>query len=388
MSNLIDYVAWRGDLPLSYAPFNDTDALVLCQISYLNLDGLLGSGFGEQVTLSELASRFRTSEDYKSRSNPGVMINKLSVQLFLDAGDSVRFGSIGVCGYETKLDLEKEEQFSAVTYLPGDKYAFTVFRGTDDTIVGWKEDFNMGVLETVPAQTDAVIYLQNAMEHIHSDFRIGGHSKGGNLAVYAAAMVSEKLRKRIAEVYNLDGPGFRDDTIASPEFQAVIPRLRSFYPQFSIIGMLFSHAGSYTVVESEQSGIMQHDPFSWHVSRSGLVTLPGFDEKSKHFHKTFNAWFLALPEEQRAKFVETLFSVLQATDARTNTELESNWLGNSAKIIRALAKLDPESRDNVLKTMQMLFQIAKKDLPALGGLQIGGKLASMTRKTTPSLKKQ
>jgi hypothetical protein len=367
MANIIDYIGWRGDIPLSFCPFNDIDALILCQISYLDMGNLLGGGFKEFVTLSELAERFHASEDFTRRSDTGAMINKLSVQLLIDAGRSERFGRMKVCGYRSKLDLQKEEQFSAMTFLTGDKYAFTAFRGTDDTIVGWKEDFNMGVLPTVPAQTDAVEYLTEAVNAVHRLFRVGGHSKGGNLAVYAGAMINPKLKKRIVQIYNNDGPGFRDETIALPEFQSVIPKLHSFYPQFSIVGMLFSHAGAYTVIESEQTGIMQHDPFSWHLTRSGFVSLPGFDEGSERFHRTFNTWFMALESKNRAKFVETLFSVLQATDARTNSELESNWLLSSAKIISALTKLDSESRDNVIKTMQLLFGIAKRNLPGIQG---------------------
>ncbi|MCK9170236.1 MAG: DUF2974 domain-containing protein [Treponema sp.] len=378
MANLIDYVAWRGDIPLTVDPFNDIDALVLCQISYLDAGGLLGTDFKKCITLSEFAVSFRSAEDFQRRSDTGAMINKLSVQLLFDAGASERFGSMEVCGYRALLDIQKEEQFSAVTFLTGDKYAFTAFRGTDDTIVGWKEDFNMGVLETVPAQTDAVEYLIDAMKHIHSKFRIGGHSKGGNLAVYAGAAVDQKLKNRVIEIYNNDGPGFRDETIMSPEFQTVIPKLHSFYPQFSIVGMLFSHAGTYTVVESDQTGIMQHDPFSWHLSRSGFVALQGFDAGSKKFHETFNTWFKELSDEQRAKFVETLFDVLQATDARTNSELESNWLRSSAKIISALAKLDNESRENIMKTMQLLFRIARRNLPAIQNITFG--FSPVTRK--------
>jgi len=368
MANLLDYIAWRGDIPLAADPFNEVDALVLCQISYLDADGLLGSDFRERMPVSEFARVFRSAPDFARRSDTGALINSLSVQLLFDAGGSSRFGSMKVCGYRTCLDIRREEQFSAMTFLTGDSCAFTAFRGTDDTLVGWKEDFNMGVLETVPAQTDAVEYLSEAMSSVRGPFRVGGHSKGGNLAVYAGAMIRTKLQNRIVEIYNNDGPGFRDETIASPEFQTVIPKLHSFYPQFSIVGMLFSHAGAYTVVESEQSGIMQHDPFSWHLKRSRFVSLPGFDSGSEHFHKTFNAWFKELPEDSRSKFVETLFGVLQATDARTNSELESNWLRSSAKIISALTKLDQESRGNVIETMQLLFRIARRNLPSIQGI--------------------
>ena len=198
------------------------------------------------------------------------------------------------------------------------------------------------------------------MKSIRTRFRTGGHSKGGNLSIYAAANIDPKFKKRISCVYNNDGPGFREETVASSGFRELAPKIRSFYPQLSIVGMLFSHAGSYSVVESEQSGIMQHDPFSWHLTKDGFVSLSGFDPASKWFHDTFNAWFRELPDAERSRFVTTLFKVLEATDAKTNSELEKNWWQNSAKIVGAFAKLDGPSRDNVIKAVQLLFQIGHR----------------------------
>lgn len=362
MATLLEYVAWRGDLPFSVVPFNEVDALILCQISYLAFDGIVSDSFKSQCTLSEAAERFFAAEDFSRRSDIGAMINKLTLQLLHDAGTSVRFGHIAMCAYRTQLDYQKEEQFCAVTFLLDKKHALVAFRGTDDTIVGWKEDFNMGVLETVPAQKDALIYLTDAMASLHKKFRIGGHSKGGNLAIYAAANVAQKYKRRIMAIYNNDGPGFREEVLTLPEFKSIENRIHSFYPQFSVVGMVFSHAGIRTIVESEQSGIMQHDPFSWHLAPKGFVTVPDFDVTSERLHVIFNTWFKQLPDNERSKFIETLFKLLQATDARTNSDIEKNWLRSSTKIISALAKLDSESRDNMIKTLQLLFKTAQMNM--------------------------
>jgi len=143
------------------------------------------------------------------------------------------------------------------------------------------------------------------MKSIRGRFRVGGHSKGGNLSIYAAANIDRKFKKRISCVYNNDGPGFREEIVASLEFRELAPKIRSFYPQLSIVGMLFSHAASYAVVESEQAGIRQHDPFSWHLTKDGFVSLPGFDAASEWFHDTFNAWFRELSDAERSRFVTT-----------------------------------------------------------------------------------
>jgi len=362
MANIIDYIAWRGDLPFSVVPFNDIDSLILCQISYLDFGGIVSESFKKCVRLRDAASLFQNAKDFSRRRKVGVMINSQTVELLFAAASSKRFGDVKACGYTTRFDLQKEEQFSATTFLTGDKYAFVVFRGTDDTIIGWKEDFNMGVLETVPSQIDALRYLTEAMKSIRGRFRTGGHSKGGNLSIYAAANIDRKFKKRISCVYNNDGPGFREEIVSSPKFRELAPKIRSFYPQLSIVGMLFSHASDYTVVESEQAGIRQHDPFSWHLTKDGFVSLPGFDAASEWFHDTFNAWFRELSDGERAQFVGTLFRVLRATDAKTNSELEKNWWQNSAKIVGAFAKLDGPSRDNIIKTVQLLFQIGHRHL--------------------------
>ena len=150
MANIIDYIAWRGDLPFSVVPFNDIDSLILCQISYLDFSGIVNENFKNCVTLKDAAERFRNAKDFSKRRKVGAMINSLTADLLFAAAASRRFGNVKVCGYTTRFDPKKEEQFSAMTFLTGDKYAFVAFRGTDDTIIGWKEDFNMGVLKTVP----------------------------------------------------------------------------------------------------------------------------------------------------------------------------------------------------------------------------------------------
>ncbi|MCI1208214.1 MAG: DUF2974 domain-containing protein [Treponema sp.] len=373
MANQLDYVIWRGDIPLRLVPFNEVDAIILCQISYLDLDGIVSGDFKTKLTLADAAARFEKSEDFKRRSNTGAMINSKTVDLFLQAGKTERFGTLKLCGYVSRTDISREEQFSAVTALLTDGSFFTAFRGTDDSIVGWKEDFNLGFMETVPAQKDAADYINRAASVLHGKIRIGGHSKGGNLAIYSAAWLNEKYRRRLTAIYNNDGPGFPKDLLESRRFTSLVPQLHSFYPRFSIVGMLFRHFDKYTVVESDQDGIMQHDPFSWHVNPCSFVTAEDFEEGSIYWDRTLNTWFESLTLEQREQFVETIFGLLQVTDARTNSELEANWLKNSPKIVKALASIDSQTRDGVMTTIRLLFKIAKKNLPEIRGLKVFSK---------------
>lgn len=369
MADILDYISWRGDLPFSASPFNEIDSLILCQISYLNFGGLLkDNDFKERKSLSQLAYEFNSSPDFSARCETGVLINRLTVKLLFDAASSVRFGGIETTGYVSIIDKQKEEQFSAVTYLIPDKTAFVSFRGTDDTIVGWKEDFNLAVMDEVPAQTDAKKYLEQAAAAIERPFRIGGHSKGGNLAIYAAAHSCDQTKLRIIEIFNNDGPGFPDSKLKAGCFHEIIPLIRSFYPQLSIIGMLFNYAGKYSIVKSSNKGLMQHDPFSWNLKGNSFELIGEFDKASSFFHSTFNSWINGLEKSQRELFVETLFQIIRATDAETNSQIEKNILQNSVKIITAIYRLDPELRNTFCSLIIMLFKAAHKNLPELNEL--------------------
>lgn len=362
--NLTDYVEWRGDLSFKNSAFCDVDALVLCQLSYLNFDGLIAQDFSKKISLAELWKAFKSSSDYEKRCDLGALISQNTVRLLELCAASERFGNIRACAYVSKIDLQNEEQFSAVTFFDGASNAnpFVAFRGTDDTIVGWKEDFNLAIEETVPAQRDALEYLEAAAQKTRKKIWIGGHSKGGNLAVYSAAFVNSKFKKRIARVYNFDGPGFRKEIIEDARLKEILPLLHSYYPKLSIVGMLFRHAGEYTVVDSGAQGVMQHEPFSWFVAPRGFAALDGFDKTSELFYKTFNEWLEGISKERRSLAVETLFNVITAGGAKTNSELGKDWLKQSAAIVKAASELDKETRDEIIKLVQHLFDVAARNI--------------------------
>ena len=366
MSNFLDYIEWRGDLSFEKSPFNEIDALILCQITYLNFDGLLeNQNFKTEISIEDLMNAIDSSPDYEKHADVGAMINQGSIDVLRAASKSARYKDIKVTGFVNIVDLEKEEQFAAVTYIFDSKKCCIIYRGTDDTIVGFKEDFNLCVLDEVPAQKDAVKYLEQVASVFKGEIYIGGHSKGGNLAVFAAAMCNLSVKKRIESVFNMDGPGFQEKRLQSNEFYEILPKVHSYYPHFSIVGMVFSHAGRYSVVDSSQSGIVQHDPFSWNIKGNQFVLRENFDEASTYFSDTLNKWLMSLSKEQQMQFIETLYKILKSTDAKTNSEIEKNMLKNSFVIWKAWIETEPEMRKNVEETVRQLFKIAHKQLPSL-----------------------
>ena len=360
---ILDYIKMRGDLTFAQSDFNSVDALILSQIAYNNIDGLVSPDFKQKITLEELAERFMRTKDYENRCNMGAMINPLTPKLLESAGKSRRFGKIKVSGFINKIDEKAIEQFSAITYqLESDRYVVAL-RGTDDTIVGWYEDFNLGYMDEVPAQKDTREYVQGAMAALKGRFIITGHSKGGNLSVKGGMSVPKKSLGRLEAVYNFDGPGFFAPVYERPEFLEIKDRVFAYFPEFCVVGMMFEHTNQYKIVACSAEGILQHDPFTWNVAGPAFETAPAFDEASEFFYSSFNAWAARLLPQERKKFIDTLFDVFYASGAKTNYEIDQNKLVCGGKMLAKLAELNENERKSVTRAIKVFVKVAKDNIP-------------------------
>lgn len=344
------------------SPLNEVDALIFCQLSYMKLDGLVRAEFGgtqeKKRTLKEVAESFAAASDYDERSNMGALINEQSPALLLAAGRSMRFGNLEVSGFINKIDEENDEQFSAITFSYGAAWNFIAYRGTDDSIVGWKEDCQLAYMDSVPAQLDALSYFGKAAAALEGNFYLGGHSKGGNLALYSAAKADADLQKKILSVYDNDGPGFPKAFFSSSGYLAIADRLWTFVPRLSIVGMLFSNSDNYITVENNlKNMVMQHDPFTWQVGSCSFVRCDGLGAESRFVSRTLNEWFMSLSLEEKKVFVESLFQVLEGSNAKTNFELTKNWFESLLGMKKSYDSLPKASRETMWKNIQLLVKI-------------------------------
>ena len=363
MANVCDYIKWRGDLSLDQSKFNEIDNLILSRFSYFPFDKIIKEN--EVVTIKELSERFNQQDITKLP-----ILWKDDVDLFPLMGKSKRFGEMLATKYMNIIDVEKEKQFSAITVLMPDNTIFVSYRGTDNTIVGWKEDLNMSFKSHIASQISAKKYLEIiAQEYPDKKIRIGGHSKGGNIAVYAATFTTREIKNRIINVYNNDGPGFCEDVIETPEYQEMIEKVHTYIPQSSVIGRLMNHREKYTVVESVQKGIMQHDLYSWQVLGKEFVTLEEVTNGSVFVDKTIKGWLEDVEPAKREQVIDVVFDILNATDAQTMKELKSNWFSSARIILTSYKNIDNETKDMIWQTLNALFKIAKnnifEDLPKL-----------------------
>ena len=356
MANVCDYVKWRGDLSLEQSKFNEIDNLILSRFSYFPFDKIIKEN--EVVTIKELSEKFKKQDISKLP-----ILWKDDVDLFPLMGESIRFGEMLATKYMNIIDVEKEKQFSAITVLMPDDTIFVSYRGTDNTIVGWKEDLNMSFKSHIASQISAKKYLEMiAKEYPDKKIRIGGHSKGGNIAVYAATFVPKEIKDRIINVYNNDGPGFCDDVIETLEYQDMIKKVHTYIPQSSVIGRLMNHREKYTVVESVQKGIMQHDLYSWQVIGTEFVTLEEVTNGSEFVDKTIKNWLENVEPEKREQVIDVVFDILNTTDAQTMKEIKSNWFSNARTMMTSYKNIDNETKDMIWKAVGELLKSAKNNI--------------------------
>ncbi len=366
MANIIDY-ARESKLAFSDLPLHAVDSLVLSQLSYLNF----GEAFGAHdeakngILLYELAKNVLGNAAFlhiRDSVSNRALVYALSV--------SPRFRGIRFTDYVTKLNAAEEKQFSAVTFLLPDGNIYVAFRGTDSTFVGWKEDFNMSFTCPVPAQEEAVRYLEQAAQRHKGRIYVGGHSKGGNLASYAAIFCAAPVFERIESVFSHDGPGFLESVLTLPQYAAASAKIKKTVPESSVIGMLLQSQESYEVVQSDRLFLMQHDPFSWLVQGNDFLRVQSIKSGAQALNKTVHDWLGELSPEQRMLFVDVLFNMLSATDAKTLREFLEDPRKNLIIAAGAANKIDDDTRAFLFSTLRSLFAIGLRAFRADPSRQI------------------
>lgn len=341
MGNIMDYISWRGDLSFEQAQFNEVDNLILACFSYVNLDGISAVTKQKGIGLKKLTKEFMKLHTMKELEADKSFI-RLAPFMMMKMAKSVRFGKCVVRNYVNDIVTEAEQQFAAMEIVLEDGTSYVSFRGTDDTIIGWKEDFNLST-GVVPAQKRAIEYLQKISEHTDGMLRVGGHSKGGNLAIYGSVMC-KSAHEKILEIYSNDGPGFSREFQELPEMKEMMPKIIRIIPEYSIIGTLLEHEKEPVIVASSSKGLLQHDGFSWEVQGPALVRRDSLNKTALRFIEILHKWIDGMDTEQKRLLIEDLFATLQASGYENLSEVQSGGLKSLAAMVKRVEKFAPESR--------------------------------------------
>ncbi len=353
MANFFEYIDWRGDLDVKNVPLNEVDFAILSWMIYAPLDDYVTREFDKNsATVNEIGHEFLMSHDLEEILETSTSFTKTSMLTLKELGMSKRFGTLKVVGFEGHTSIEDEIQFAAVTFLTDDNSAVVTFRGTDDTLIGWKEDFNMSFTGEVPAQTRAVEYLERAAANVKGDIYVCGHSKGGNLAIYSVLKASKRIRNRVKAIYNFDGPGFGEMTDLGNAVNEVFAKTYTFVPEQSLVGMLLNHDENYIVVSSSGKLLMQHDLTTWQVFGPAFVRVEALKDSSRLLAETIKNWVSGLDDVEREVFVNALFEVLMSSSSKTLVEINEDVFGYAMNLVKSMTGLPKETKQFLQKIIQ------------------------------------
>ncbi|MCR4740662.1 MAG: DUF2974 domain-containing protein [Lachnospiraceae bacterium] len=357
MINITDYVRKYGNRSLDDLPFGEVDSLILSQLSYLKFDSVIF--IDETVTLRQISRRPGIDDAFLDKR-----YEKINRELFQAASESVRYGNMYLKNYVNIVDPKKEIQFCAVTFLFPGKLAYVAFRGTDDSITGWKEDFNMVYESPVPAQLHALSYLNNIVDRLGSVIYVGGHSKGGNLAVYSCAKLSDEKKSKIKRIYSHDGPGFTSGTITDIEKAFVRKHLRKSVPASSIVGMLLTETDDLDVVECKGVALMQHNPFNWAISDHRFKR-DKLRKRASMQDESINRWLISMSEDELKVFVKTVFELFDKAGVTNVNEFYYNLGDVILRMAKAADNID-EDRKQLMHAFLRQLVISGRKTPFEG----------------------
>lgn len=359
MNTIFDYLKWRGDLTFDIDPVNEVDNLIFSCLAYLKCDDYVSNLFlNGGISLAQLYDKMSLIMEPIELAS--YYIPEKIVALLKQAANTKRFGSIKLIAYINIVNPQISKQFSAVTFvLPSDTY-FIAFRGTDNSFAGWKENMYMSYKEEVEAQKHSVEYVKEAMSQLKGKFYLGGHSKGGNLAIYASTFLDLEQRSRIVGVYNNDGPGLQAKCLEREAHQSMMSRIHTFIPKSSIVGRILEHGDAYKVVESAGKVIFQHDAFLWEINGPSFVYEKELSKNSDRIDQTIRLWLANISPTQREKFIEALFEIIEGTGVYTFSALNQDKLKSLELMNEKYKCLDPEAKSVLKKTLIIMLNESRK----------------------------
>lgn len=372
MGNIREYLHWRGDLSFLKDPFNDVDALILALLSYLRVKDIVpGIDSNKEISLKDTAiqyfSKFSDAEDKHSKIDPTMSssFNYEVTELLKRAAKCPRFEKIGLSKYEENTDFVVGRQFAAVTFrLHNPNHEKVIaFRGTDNSVIGWKEDFELAYMAQIPAQESARKYLERTIGIFSSQFIVCGHSKGGNLAMYAGSNISVCPQARLKKIINFDGPGFDLSIVQREPFSKFEYKVINYVPEDSMVGLLLDPVGKRKVVSSAAHFLYQHNALNWEVEGTQFIQ-GSLSNNAILLEQTLKTWLTDISISEREKFIEALFDILGASEGAAITSDPQENLKVLKKILRKYAELNKETKALLALVFGSLTAETRKTLSA------------------------
>ncbi|MBE5949828.1 MAG: DUF2974 domain-containing protein [Lachnospiraceae bacterium] len=369
MADLLEYIKWRGDLTFLQAPINEVDGLILSNMSYVDFSDIVPEHKWDEkraffflqgakentVTIKEASEIYwsRHTEEEVKKEHP---LTFMAAIILKSMAESKRFGNLELSQFVSETDEDEPKQFAAMQIKLTDDEYYLAFRGTDESIVGWMEDFNMVYMPMIPSAKRAVKYIEEVVRKGNNRYYLGGHSKGGHLAFVGAIKAPVWCRRQIVSVASYDGPGVDETLLNSAEYAEMLDKMVLYVPEQSLVGLLMEHREKMHVIKSTRTGAMQHDVMSWEILGPEFVKLDNVSKRSANFSNKIKKWLLTMEEDVRRDLLQILYGSVADLEVRTVSDL---FALNTKKIfmaIRNLKKLNEEQKELLQNSFKSLIQ--------------------------------
>lgn len=367
MKNMLDYIKEFGHVSFEERAFSEIDALVLTELEYLPLEKVVPSDENGEtfVTVKDIAEYMKENKQELFDENP-MMITQERHEVSQVIADAPRFQSLKFFGVVSEWDKDTTKQFAAVTVEVEPSVRLVVFRGTDETLIGWKEDFLMTYSPLVAAQTDAKEYLAKQASLWGGDLMISGHSKGGNLAIYAAATQEEDVQLRIVDIFCFDSPGLYRSVLETKGYQNIVPLAMRYIPQDSLVGLMLEFEVPYVIVKSNATGAMQHSAMTWEIEDGQFIKMEKLTKNSQLNDQTFKKWTESVSDEELELFWNVFFELLFSVGIDTVNDLYGEFMHYVQEFLKAAGNMDEEKRELLTRIALLLvstrFEVWKDSL--------------------------
>ena len=355
MKNMLDYIKEFGHVSFEERAFSEIDALVLTELEYLPLEKVVPSDEnGENfVTVKEIAEYMQEHKQELFDENP-MMITQERHEVSQVIADAPRFQSLKFFGVVSVWDKDTTKQFAAVTVEVEPSVRLVIFRGTDETLIGWKEDFLMTYSPLVAAQTDAKEYLAKQASLFDGDLMVSGHSKGGNLAIYAAATQEEDVQLRIVDIFCFDSPGLYRSVLETKGYQNIVPLAMRYIPQDSLVGLMLESEVPYVIVKSNATGAIQHSAMTWEIEDGQFIKMEKLTKNSQLNDQTFKKWTESVSDEELELFWNVFFELLFSVGIDTVNDLYGQFMHYVQEFLKAAGEMDEEKREMLTRIALLL----------------------------------
>lgn len=357
MANVLDYVKKNGKKSFEELPYNEVDNVIFAALSYVDFDGIIENGY-KKIRLEEAGKEFFKKYTKKELNN-NILGIQAAIKIFTAIYKENRYKDLLVYNYSCKCDNTK--QFSALFIDLDSKYTYVSFEGTDDLISGWKEDAQMTYRFPVPAQSEAIKYINRTITPFSKrKYIIGGHSKGGNLALVASMYANPLIKRKIVSVVMNDSPGLKKKQIESRYYKSILKRLKMIIPNYSVVGLMLRHNDNYHVVLSDKNGFMAHNVLSWQVRGISFIESK-LSDFSKNLDQLLTKWLDTYNDAERKKFVEDLFDVFERAGIDSLLEIKASTLPSLMSILRESKKISPISKQMIRELVKFLIDFFKQE---------------------------